>query len=164
MPLHRALVRGLATAATATVATAGLAFLTPVVANADTPETGPLTLDISTSCPDMQIGSRGECVRALQGELDYLGAAIDADGKYGPETAGAVRRIQQEYSFQYVDGIAGPESRQKIQSHYDEKRRLVDYNPNAVSDSLCSNLGNVPFVGNSLADGCKSVFSTDAAG
>ena len=155
--------RSLTTAALVASAAGALAFSAPA-AGAATSQGGPLTLNISTNCPDMQVGSRGECVRALQTELVALGAVIDADGKYGEETAGAVRRIQERYSFRYRDGIAGPESREKIQGHYEEQLRLQNDNPDEVTDSACSNLDDVPFIGNSAVDACKKILSTEPAG
>ena len=47
-------------------------------------------------------GSRGSCVHELQQALN-----IDADGKYGPGTAKAVRAFQEENGLT-TDGIAGP--------------------------------------------------------
>ncbi len=163
MILARLVRRSLTTAAVTATAAGALAFAAPA-AGAATPQGGPLTLNIATSCPDMQIGSRSECVRALQIELVKLGAAIDTDGKYGEETAGAVRRIQDRYSFRYVDGIAGPESRQKIQGHYEEQLRLGNYDPDKVSNSGCNIGKKVPIIGDPVADACKEIFKTEQAG
>lgn len=54
----------------------------------------------------MKIGSRGELVTELQEALVALGYAVDTDGIYGPGTAGAVSRFQQEHGLA-ADGIAG---------------------------------------------------------
>lgn len=54
----------------------------------------------------MKIGSRGEFVTELQEALVALDYAVDTDGIYGPGTAGAVSRFQQEHGLA-ADGIAG---------------------------------------------------------
>jgi hypothetical protein len=53
-------------------------------------------------------GDEGEAVEALQGDLAAAGYfEREADGKYGPQTAAAVRRFQRDYLLG-VDGKAGP--------------------------------------------------------
>lgn len=52
-------------------------------------------------------GSRGEAVAELQRRLVALGYALDADGAFGPATAAAVMRFQQDNGL-VADGIAGP--------------------------------------------------------
>lgn len=54
----------------------------------------------------MKIGSRGELVTALQEALVALDYVVDTDGIYGPGTASAVRRFQEEHGLA-ADGIAG---------------------------------------------------------
>ncbi|CAM5367899.1 hypothetical protein MAUB1S_06307 [Mycolicibacterium aubagnense] len=54
----------------------------------------------------MKIGSRGELVTELQEALVALDYVVDTDGIYGPGTASAVRRFQQEHGLA-ADGIAG---------------------------------------------------------
>ncbi|MFE0019014.1 N-acetylmuramidase domain-containing protein [Mesorhizobium sp. NPDC059054] len=54
----------------------------------------------------MKIGSRGELVTELQEALVALAYAVDTDGIYGPGTAGAVRKFQEEHGLA-ADGIAG---------------------------------------------------------
>lgn len=52
-------------------------------------------------------GDRGDDVRALQLLLIKAGAAIEADGSYGPATEAAVKAYQTAKGLE-VDGIAGP--------------------------------------------------------
>ncbi|WP_144377962.1 N-acetylmuramidase domain-containing protein [Mesorhizobium amorphae] len=54
----------------------------------------------------MKIGSRGELVTELQEALVALDYVVDTDGIYGPGTASAVSRFQQEHGLA-ADGIAG---------------------------------------------------------
>lgn len=50
-----------------------------------------------------------EQVTQLQEMLNASGAQLEVDGKFGPKTAEAVRRFQQERNLQ-VDGIVGPQT------------------------------------------------------
>lgn len=52
-------------------------------------------------------GAKGEAVAELQRGLLALGYALDADGAFGPATAAAVMRFQQDNGLM-ADGIAGP--------------------------------------------------------
>lgn len=54
----------------------------------------------------MKIGSRGELVTELQEVLVALAYTVDTDGIYGPGTASAVSKFQQEHGLA-ADGIAG---------------------------------------------------------
>ncbi|PLP57016.1 peptidoglycan-binding protein [Mesorhizobium loti] len=54
----------------------------------------------------MKIGSRGELVTELQEALVALGYVVDTDGIYGPGTASAVSRFQEQHGLA-ADGIAG---------------------------------------------------------
>ncbi len=56
--------------------------------------------------PLMKVGSRGEPVAELQEALVELGYPVDTDGIYGPGTAAAVKRFQQDRGLA-ADGIAG---------------------------------------------------------
>lgn len=58
-------------------------------------------------------GSRGQAVLALQHDLAALGYRLDADGAYGPGTAEAVRRFQEDHRLP-ADGIAGPQTRAAV--------------------------------------------------
>jgi hypothetical protein len=57
----------------------------------------------------MQRGTRGDAVLDLQKALRAQGAAIHADGVFGPETEGAVRSFQRRHDL-VVDGKVGPET------------------------------------------------------
>lgn len=59
-------------------------------------------------------GAEGESVRELQSMLVDRGLPIQVDGKFGPETARAVRAFQQREGIQ-VDGIVGPETLGRLQ-------------------------------------------------
>jgi murein L,D-transpeptidase YcbB/YkuD len=52
-------------------------------------------------------GSRGDPVRAIQRQLNARTASLAVDGRFGPQTALAVRRFQQANGL-LVDGIVGP--------------------------------------------------------
>jgi len=56
------------------------------------------------------IGTDRADVRTLQQKLVAKGYAIAVDGRYGPQTEGAVRGFQEAAHIQ-VDGIAGPQTR-----------------------------------------------------
>lgn len=64
--------------------------------------------------PMLAMGARGEEVKALQRELAAVGFfAGKIDGRFGPETEGAVVAFQKRYGLQ-VDGVAGPLTRSKL--------------------------------------------------
>jgi len=60
-------------------------------------------------------GSKGEAVADLQRNLTALGYALDADGAFGPATAEAVVRFQQDNGLR-ADGIAGPATQAALQA------------------------------------------------
>ena len=58
-------------------------------------ECGPDTWTaLAQKMPLLKEGSRGNTVRALQHELNYLGAKLKVDGAYGPLTVAAVKEFQ----------------------------------------------------------------------
>jgi hypothetical protein len=57
----------------------------------------------------VQSGSRGEAVRAVQSQLRFRGASISADGDFGPITEEHVRRFQRNNDLAQ-DGIVGPQT------------------------------------------------------
>lgn len=64
--------------------------------------------------PMLAMGASGEEVKALQRELAAVGFfAGKIDGRFGPETEGAVVAFQKRYGLQ-VDGVAGPLTRSKL--------------------------------------------------
>lgn len=52
-------------------------------------------------------GASGNSVRSLQQSLSAAGYRVARDGKFGPETEAAVRKLQAHYGLK-VDGIVGP--------------------------------------------------------
>lgn len=65
---------------------------------------------------ELSMGSRGEAVRILQGELIKAGYLEgEPNGYYGPYTADAVRKFQAANSLS-ASGIAGPTTRAKLYS------------------------------------------------
>lgn len=61
----------------------------------------------------MSVGSRGELVTELQQALTALGYRVDTDGIFGPGTAAAVRKFQQDHRLA-ADGIAGARTQAAI--------------------------------------------------
>lgn len=58
-------------------------------------ECGPATWEaLASKMPLLKEGSKGNVVRALQHELNFLGAKLKVDGAYGPLTAAAVKEFQ----------------------------------------------------------------------
>lgn len=64
-------------------------------------------LEEEASDAALGLGSEGEEVRALQRQLAAAGFPVDEDGQFGPETAHAVRWLQEERGLR-VDGKVGP--------------------------------------------------------
>lgn len=61
----------------------------------------------------LQNGSRGAEVKKLQESLVAAGYNVTADGQYGPKTAAAVRKYQQDNGLT-VDGMAGEQTLGKL--------------------------------------------------
>lgn len=61
-------------------------------------------------------GQSGESVRQLQEQLRARGFEVTVDGKFGPETEQAVRRLQAA-SGARVDGLVGPETMGKLRGN-----------------------------------------------
>ena len=57
--------------------------------------------------PTVKLGSSGAAVVELQTALNAFGAALVADGIFGPLTDAAVRSFQGSHGL-VVDGIVGP--------------------------------------------------------
>ncbi|MEY3223328.1 MAG: hypothetical protein RLZZ203_2184 [Cyanobacteriota bacterium] len=77
----------------------------------------------------LSLGDRGEAVRILQEQLIKAGFIRNPpNGYYGPNTADAVTRFQQQYQME-VTGMAGPTTRAKL---YD----LVKNSPNSDFTTL----------------------------
>jgi len=58
----------------------------------------------------MQSGQGDPAVKNLQIALSAAGIKVNADGRFGPQTEAAVRRLQQQHGLT-VDGIVGPETK-----------------------------------------------------
>ncbi|MFE3441615.1 peptidoglycan-binding protein [Nocardia sp. NPDC059180] len=71
----------------------------------------------ATEGTTLRSGSRGDCVSAVQLFLSghYGNAKVAADGKYGDDTADAVRNFQR-YSEIRADGVVGPDTWQSLVS------------------------------------------------
>lgn len=52
-------------------------------------------------------GEQGSKVRRLQEALNANGAALEVDGRFGPDTEAALRRFQSSHALE-ADGVAGP--------------------------------------------------------
>jgi peptidoglycan hydrolase-like protein with peptidoglycan-binding domain len=71
--------------------------------------TEPRDLPSLASCPQMQVGSRGPCVEALQYSLKIAGLNVPQTGTFAGMTRGAVKAFQAQEGL-VQDGIAGPET------------------------------------------------------
>jgi peptidoglycan hydrolase-like protein with peptidoglycan-binding domain len=58
----------------------------------------------------MQTGQGDPAVKNLQIALGAAGIKVNTDGRFGPQTEAAVRRLQQQHGIT-VDGIVGPETK-----------------------------------------------------
>ena len=81
---------------------------------------GPLTWekldDADKSDPTLQEGSKGVSVRGLQRRLIDAGFGPDEiDGRFGPQTAAAVRAFQKQNDLD-VDGIVGPNTWERLRN------------------------------------------------
>lgn len=65
--------------------------------------------------PMLRVGSRGAAVSTLQQQLNSAGAAVTADGVFGPGTRHAVVAFQQAAGLT-PDGVVGPQTWQRLQS------------------------------------------------
>ena len=74
-------------------------------------ETGANPEMLSALTSSLRVGSRGNDVKALQGELNKkLGLDLKTDGIYGQATRNAVRQLQEKNKLG-VDGVFGKDSR-----------------------------------------------------
>ncbi|MFI1869979.1 GH25 family lysozyme [Streptomyces jumonjinensis] len=92
-----------------------LAHLGPVPGRPVPPggTTNPAPAPGSASWPLVKTGHRGTDVRTAQHLLAAAGHRLDADGVFGPATAGATRAFQQRHGLA-VDGIIGPDTWNKL--------------------------------------------------
>jgi len=145
------------------VSVAALLFVSGGVASADTApgNSGPLSVDLTT-CPQLQTGSTGPCVTALQQDLMYMGDQniTAADGIYGPQTSAAVTDFQSDYGMNPT-GVADT----LTLSNLDEDVQDMQAAPDGPSDSfgevtsdLCD---SIPWGG--LSHECDSFFGGSPA-
>ena len=69
-------------------------------------------------------GDQGEDVRGLQGMLKTLGAKIETDGKYGPDTERVVRGYQMMNGLE-PDGVVGPNTMRAIRADLAERSAAI---------------------------------------
>ena len=76
----------------------------------------------------LEHGEHGADVRALQKQLNKLGAHLQVDGVYGPQTEAAIRHFQEGSSGLGVDGIVGPKTWAALfdGGHATESRPVTD--------------------------------------
>lgn len=65
--------------------------------------------------PTLSLGSHSSAVMNLQHYLNLLGADIDEDGLFGPETRQAVLTFQTQAGVTPQDGIVGPRTWEAIE-------------------------------------------------
>lgn len=85
------------------------------------------TTDISEVSGMLRMGMRGADVRELQSLLNRTGAAVKADGDFGPTTKAALQTFQRKSGL-VDDGVAGPETMRALSAYRvapDEKLGLV---------------------------------------
>ena len=68
-------------------------------------------------------GDRGSAVADLQRALSAAGYPVAIDGRFGPETAGAVARYQRDHGLA-ADGIAGPKTLASLRENLSLLARL----------------------------------------
>jgi len=78
------------------------------------PDTWEKIDDADRSDPTLREGSTGVAVRGLQRRLIAAGFGIDdIDGRFGAQTQAAVRAFQERHDLD-VDGIAGPQTWERL--------------------------------------------------
>ncbi|UTR16221.1 peptidoglycan-binding protein [Salipaludibacillus sp. LMS25] len=83
-------------------------------------------------------GSRGAAVRELQSQLkDHGYFTSNVDGVYGPLTAGAVRRFQQDKNIS-ADGIFGPQTYSKLSGSSSSTNNSTQATSSSASSSSLS--------------------------
>ncbi|VVE67898.1 peptidoglycan-binding protein [Pandoraea captiosa] len=98
-------------------------------------------------------GNHGAAVRGLQISLKAFGAAIDADGWFGPATTSAVMDVQQHFGL-VVDGIAGTKTQQALAAGARVPRHLTSADLVAAADRLGAELAVVRAVNEVESRGC----------
>lgn len=78
------------------------------------PDTWEKIDDADKSDPTLREGSTGVAVRGLQRRLIAAGFGVDdIDGRFGAQTQAAVRAFQERHELD-VDGIAGPQTWERL--------------------------------------------------
>ncbi|VVE41341.1 peptidoglycan-binding protein [Pandoraea communis] len=98
-------------------------------------------------------GDHGAAVRSLQTALNTFGAAITADGWFGPATARAVMDVQQHFGL-VVDGIAGAKTQQALASGARAPGHLTAADLAAAAEKLGVELAVVRAVNEVESLGC----------
>ncbi len=68
-----------------------------------------------SSCEPVEVGDSGDCVWGVQNALYARGFLPTVDGDFGPGTVAALRQFQSSRSLA-VDGVAGPQTLQELES------------------------------------------------
>lgn len=92
---------------------------------------------------NLRVGSSGKDVEELQRSL-----GITADGKYGPQTAAAVEKFQQDQGLK-VDRIAGDQTMSKIKQ-IGALRNLRDADPSGAADQASKQISSAKPIGSSI--------------
>lgn len=97
----------------------------------------------------LRYGSKGNDVKKLQSDLISIGYPVGkwgADGHFGDGTKDAVIRFQKYYKLAQ-DGIAGPDTLNKLRQVIDAKNKP----PTVIPKPPVDNKGKTPIVGKSIA-------------
>ncbi len=145
------------------VSVAALLFASGGVASADTTpgNSGPLSVDLTT-CPQLQVGSTGPCVTALQQDLLYMGDQniTAADGIYGPQTSAAVADFQYDYGMNST-GVADTLTVSNLAEDVQDMQAAQD-GPSDGFDEVTSDLcDSIPWGG--LSNECNSFWGSSPA-
>jgi len=74
--------------------------------------------------PTLKRDARGDDVRRLQRALSAAGFAVTADGAFGPNTEGVVKRFQQSCGL-VADGVVGPRTWDVLRHHAPRPQRTL---------------------------------------
>jgi peptidoglycan hydrolase-like protein with peptidoglycan-binding domain len=78
------------------------------------PDTWEKLDDADRSDPTLREGSAGVAVRGVQRRLIAGGFGVDdIDGRFGPQTAAAVRAFQERHELE-ADGVVGPQTWERL--------------------------------------------------
>lgn len=97
-------------------------------------------------------GSNGETVKKLQTSL-----GIDADGRYGPATAAAVKAYQQQHGLE-ADGYAGPVTLSTMKLFTEMTPEVVEASKTSEEVAASSPADVIVSVGKSIWQTVKGIF------